>query len=639
MRKSFILIYLFVSYFNLFAQNNDSNSELFGIEASKVMYGAEHVWLKQDNIIPAFIQFREADAMDETNFLFHLKKQFQLPSSYSFTQIGEEKDNLGFTHKRFQILVHDIPVSNGIFILHIRDHKVLKFNGSVFKNVVTSTTPNFSESTGLNFALSYVGASTYKWQIPSEEAFIKNEQNNPAATFYPKGELVIEQMDGNVLSNEFILCWKYDIYAHEPMGRYTIYVNALTGSIVNKKDRICHSDANGTATTVYRGIRPIITDSTAPTSFRLREAARGLGIRTFNLLKGTNYGAAVDFLDSNNVWNNININKDQYATDAHWGAEKTYDFYLSKGRNSIDNAGYQLNLYIHYSTNFVNAYWDGTRMTFGDGNTTYSPLVSLDITAHEITHGLDQQTANLNYSYESGALNESFSDVFGTAVEQYADSALGNWLIGEDIGGAFRSMANPNLYNNPDTYLGTFWYAGTADNGGVHTNSGVQNYWFYLLTQGGSGTNDIGSVFNVVGLGKTKANDIAWRNLTTYLISSSNYADARFYAIQSAQDLYGTCSPEVISTTNAWYAVGVGAAYTPNVDAQFINSPTISCAAPFTVAFTNRSVNASSYTWNFGDGTFSTALNPISYLYCSRNIYRKINFRWWILWDRFYYIY
>lgn len=141
------------------------------------------------------------------------------------------------------------------------------------------------------------------------------------------------------------------------------------------------------------------------------ETTRGLGVHTYNMQKGTNYGAAVEFLDANNIWSNVNANKDQYAGDAHWGGEMTYDFYQSMGRNSIDNAGYALNLYVHYNTNYVNAFWDGTRMTFGDGNATNNPLTSLDITGHEISHGLDELTANLTYQDEPGALNESFSDI------------------------------------------------------------------------------------------------------------------------------------------------------------------------------------------------------------------------------------
>ncbi|MEI6313003.1 MAG: M4 family metallopeptidase, partial [Bacteroidota bacterium] len=616
---SFLLLLIFTFVVSN-AQNAIVGTELYGAEASKIMFGAEHVWLKQDNIIPTYMKFRETEAMDERTFLFHLQKQFQLPENYSFKQIGEEKDPLGYTHKRFQILVNNIPVNGGVFILHIHDSKVMMYNGYLFKNVKTPTVPSLSQSDALHFALRNIGATTYKWELPGEEAFLKKEQHDPSATFYPTGSLEIVQENGNSLSTNYILCWKFDIYAHQPMGRYTVFVNAQTGAIVHKQDRICTGDANGTAITAYRGSRPFITDSTSPTNFRLREAARGLGIRTFDLQRGTNYATAIDFLDSNNVWNNINANRDQYATDAHWGAEKTYDFYLSKGRNSIDNAGYQLNLYVHYSTSYLNAFWDGTRMTFGDGSTGYTPLTSLDITGHEISHGLDERTAGLNYSYESGALNESFSDVFGTAVEQYADSVLGNWLIGEDIGSPFRSMSNPNLYSNPDTYLGTYWYTGTADNGGVHTNSGVQNFWYYLLTQGGSGTNDIGSVYNVTGLGRVKSSSIAWRNLTVYLTPTSNYADARFYAIQSAVDLYGPCTPEVTSTTNAWYAVGVGAAYSSVVTASFTNSASVNCAVPYTVTFNNRSTNAGSFIWYFGDGATSTATSP-SHTYTTLGTY------------------
>ena len=165
-------------------------------------------------------------------------------------------------------------------------------------------------------------------------------------------------------------------------------------------------------------------------------------------------------------------------------------------------------------------------MTYGDGNATYTPLTSLDIGGHEITHGLTSYTANLNYSYESGALNESFSDCFGTAVEWYADPACRlayRWRYRSSI----PFTQQPNAYGQPDTYLGTNWATGTADNGGVHTNSGVQNYWFYLLANGGSGTNDIGNSFSVTGIGLSKAAAITFRTLTVYLSPTSQYADAK----------------------------------------------------------------------------------------------------------------
>jgi Zn-dependent metalloprotease len=131
-------------------------------------------------------------------------------------------------------------------------------------------------------------------------------------------------------------------------------------------------------------------------------------------------------------------------------------------------------------------------MTYGDGNgTTFTPLTAIDITAHEIAHGLTSNTSNLVYSNESGALNESFSDIFGVSVESFANNNTLNWIIGEDAtpnGNGIRNMSNPNAFADPDTYLGTNYYTGTQDNGGVHTNSGVQNFWYYLLTVGGTGT-------------------------------------------------------------------------------------------------------------------------------------------------------
>lgn len=619
MKKLLIIFLSILSYSITQASSNFESREYFGAQADAIVGGAEHIWIKQENIIPTYIKFRPERGFAEEVFFMHISKLFHLPNSYSFKYLKQEQDKLGITHKRYQLLVNNVPVFNGIFLIHIKDGKVGSYNGYLFNQINTSSTPSINEATALNFATNYVGASLYKWQDPLEEAFIKREQNNPLATFFPKGELVLVQKGNDVQSNDFHLCWKFDVYAHEPMSRQDIYVDAQSGEIIKTTNKICHVDAAGTATTVYRGVRSITSDNTGST-YRLREAARGLGIRTFNMLRGTNYGAAVDFTDADNNWNNVNPQLDQYATDAHWGAEKTYDYYLTHGRSSIDGAGYQLNLYVHFSTNYVNAYWDGTRMTFGDGDATFDPLVSLDITGHEITHGLTQNTSNLDYLNESGALNESFSDIFGVAVEYFADIPGADWTIGEDIGGSFRSMSSPNTYGQPDTYFGTNWYTGTADNGGVHTNSGVQNYWYYLLINGGSGTNDAGDVYSVTAQGRTVASDIAWRNNVVYLTNTADYADARFYAIQSAIDLYGSCSPQVIACTNAWYAVNVGNAYIAGIDAQFSYSNPVGCRVPFTVNFTNSSVNAASYTWYFGDGGTSTLTNP-SHTYTTMGVY------------------
>jgi len=344
-----------------------------------------------------------------------------------------------------------------------------------------------------------------------------------------------------------------------------------------RDDIIKHAGATATFATAYSGTRSLANETTTG-GYRLREYTRGLGIETYNCKKGNSYTAATDFVDADNNWMATeynNANYDNVAGDAHFGAQATYDYWKAvHSRNSFDNAGAKIKSYVHFDdqpggAGYENAFWDGTRMTYGDGASTFKPLTAMDVCGHEIGHAVCEKTANLTYSYESGAMNEGFSDIWGACVEARAVTAYGlsgksTWLIGEEImrsGGALRSMSNPNQYGQPDTYKGSYWYAGTADNGGVHTNSGVLNYWFYLLSQGGSGTNDIGSSFSVTGTGIDVAAKIAFRAESVYLTASSNYASARTAAIQAATDLYGAGSAQVIATTNAWYAVGVGAAY------------------------------------------------------------------------------
>ena len=373
--------------------------------------------------------------------------------------------------------------------------------------------------------------------------------------------------------NDLKLAYKFDIYAEKPLSRQYVFVDAKSGKILGVDAIIHEVNTPGTAVTGYSATRSIMTDSYNG-SYRLRETGRngGTAVQTFNLKKGTNYSTAVDFTDADNSWNNVNTNKDQYATDAHWGAEMTLDYLFTKfGRKSIDNNHFAIKSYIHYSTNYFNAFWDGTRMTYGDGSSTTNggkPLTALDVCGHEITHGMTSKTANLAYQRESGALNEGFSDIFGNSIERWARPTQYNWKLGEDFSYVIRDMANPNAYGQPDTYLGTYWKATTTtgcssptqsnDYCGVHTNSGVLNFWYYLLVTGGSGTNDKGFVYNVSAIGLDKAAAIAYRTLVTYLSSSSTYLNARTYSLQAAADLYGAGSNEVTQVTNAWNAVGVG---------------------------------------------------------------------------------
>lgn len=581
---------------------------------------AQQVRLKEKQLLPASIQWSKQDNISSKNCFNLLFQKYAVDKDYQFQLYKTEQDDLGYTHYRYKQYYKNILVDYSMYLLHQRENYIYMANGDSYAIKNNQSAATISEQTALTKALQVLGANQYYWQqdtslIPENYAKYKTQ---------PKAQLVWAPYKGDFTKADFHLCYKFEIYAVQPFGRYFVYIDANTGDLIWKLNAIIETNVNGTAITKFSGTRTFQTDSLSATSYRLKDTSRGQGVFTKNKHTTTNTSSLTEFTDADNYWNNVNAQKDEVATDVHWGTQKVYDYYFNTyGRDSYDDAGGTLYGYVHHGVNYVNAFWDGTSMNYGDGNATYKPLTCLDIVAHELTHGVTEYSANLVYQDESGALNESFSDIFGNTIEKIEKPLTANWKIAEELtsnGAAFRNMANPNQYGDPDTYNGTNWYTGTADNGGVHTNSGVQNFWFYILTEGDTATNDLNNAYSVPGIGLTKAAAIAYRNLSVYLTSNSQYADARFYAIQAASDLFGPCSPEVIQTTNAWYAVGVGAAYSNVMIPNFDALPTNSCNIPATIQFTNTGNNVASAFWTFGDGGTSNVLNP-SHVYNTAGIY------------------
>lgn len=348
---------------------------------------------------------------------------------------------------------------------------------------------------------------------------------------------------------------------------------------------------------------------------------------TFNFNNGTT--TAARYTDTNDVWD---ATAQKAGVDAHYGAAATYDYYKNvHGRNGIDgnsgpgsvtSADGTVNLVssrVHYSTNYNNAYWNGTAMTYGDGDgTTFTPLVTLDICGHEMTHGVTERTANLTYSNESGALNESMSDVFGAMVELQARGGTitaDTWKIGEQAytpstaGDALRYMDNPHAKSgggytaddDPDHYSER--YTGTSDNGGVHINSGIGNKAFYLVAAGG--THHLSGV-TVSGIGTSAAEKIWYRGLTVYMTSSTNFSGARTATLNAATDLYGSASTQYNTTATAWCAVGVGSCpTTPTPTPTATPTPTPGGGSELIV---NGGFEGSASPWvNSGTGAFYTA--------------------------------
>lgn len=583
-------------------------SELKGISAQEKIKDAQRIITNENSTVPSLVELRNGIRIPIEKFEAWAHQNLNLSNDYGFKLLSTESDKLGMKHFRYEQTYKGFAVAGTMYIVHTKENTIVSMNGTLF-NKITISNATLDEQSALKSALNFTKAEKYRWQIPGLEKQLQQQSNNPNATYFPKGELKLAPLNGKLIDGNFRLTYCFDIYAETPLSRNYVFVDANNGEVIYTQKRIHHTDKLANALTAYSGTREITTDSVSATNYRLRETGRGQGIETYNLQTSTNY-SNTDFVDTDNYWNNVNIQQDEYATDAHWGAEKTYDFYFTKyGRNSIDNNGFKLISYVHYDINFTNAFWDGTQMTYGDGSGVYTPLTSLDITGHEISHGLTEKTSNLIYSDESGALNEGFSDCMGNAIRYYGKQPTSiDWLIGDEIGGApFRNMADPNQYQNPDCYNGLYWNAPNE----VHNNSGVLNFWFYLLTEGGAGTNDIGNSYIVDGLGIDAAAAICYRMNAFYLVPSSDYAQARTYAIQAAIDLYGACTNEVEQTTNAWYAVGVGTVYNPLVISSFSAPVTSFCSIPADVTFLNASNNAGVFTWDFGDGTTATTINPI----------------------------
>lgn len=564
-----------------------------------------------------YIEFSEPRPLGETNK--SINKQLGYSNLISWKLNSELTDELNQTHRRYTMYFDGIEVFSSRLIVHSTKKGVFRINGRVVSEADLNVAEAImEEQEGLDLVLQKLPSNQYYWQLEEQNLHLKTITGDSTATFYPKGELTYIGSNFRIDTTQ-LLTWHFNIYSEQPLFGKSIYINAVTGELVAEQDLILHAGVTGTAETAYSGKREIQTDSTAPNAYRLRDYSRGKGVFTLDMNTGTNYNSAVDFTDTDNYWDNVNAQEDEVATDAHWGAEMTYDYFKSiHGRNSFDNQGAAIYSFVHYSQNYDNAFWNGYYMTYGDGN-KFKPLTALDVCGHEIAHAVTTNTANLVYKNESGALNESFSDIFGQSVEAWSRPNQWEWKMGEDIttsGNGLRDMSNPNPYNNPKYYKGNKWYFGTGDNGGVHYNSGVQNYWFYLLVDGVKGTNEKGVSFDIDSLGYEKAAKIAYRNLSVYLTSSSTYTDARKYSIIAAEDLYGTCSKEVQAVTEAWFICGVGTAY----DSSYVNADfaadTLACSLGDTLHFKNLSSNYNSCRWYFGDGDSSDLANP-SHVYSS----------------------
>ncbi|MFJ2841938.1 M4 family metallopeptidase [Streptomyces griseofuscus] len=475
------------------------------------------------------------------------------------------KDADGTLHTRYERTYDGLPVLGGDLVVHTPPASLAAGTVSATYNnkhriAVSSTTATVAKSAAESKALKTAKAL---------------DAAKPAADSARK---VIWAGSGTPK-----LAWETVIGGFQDDGtpsRLHVITDASTGKELYRYQGI----ETGVGNTRYSG-QVSLTSTQSGSSYNLTDGARG-GHKTYNLNHGTS-GTGTLFSQSSDTWGDgTNSNAATAGADAAYGAQETWDFYKNTfGRSGIKNDGVGAYSRTHYGNSYANAYWDDSCfcMTYGDGSGNNDPLTSLDIAGHEMSHGVTANTAGLNYSGESGGLNEATSDIFGTGVEFYANNSSdpGDYLIGEKVdlngnGTPLRYMDKPSKDgNSADSWSSSL---GNLD---VHYSSGPANHMFYLLSEG-SGTKTINGVtYNsptsdgvaVTGIGRDAALQIWYKALTSYMTSSTNYAGARTAALNAASALYGANSAQYAAVGNAFAGINVGSHITPPSSGVTVTNP------------------------------------------------------------------
>ena len=603
----------FIAFLFTFSHHLSLAQTLTGQSADSAVSGADLVRYSDGLQRPQFISFPVKSRPTQRSLIQSLVGNGTANASLqTLVPLKTESDGIGHSHATLNQRHIGYRVVGGVYRVHSDNGLVTAASGKLYDDFLAQPTQIISPVEALQRAMTELPANQYAWDVTMP---------NGASSYVdePTPELVWIPADLD-FTKSFQLAYQVIIHAVNPTFRERLFLDAGTGRLIARENMLHETDTPGIAITRLSGEREIITNRVSDSEYRLEEQARN--IQTYDAFGQHDPGLAGQFTDADNYWDNANANQDEIATDAHLGAGVYHDLLAEQGRNSIDDAGHPLTSYVHTGTDYANAYWDGTSSFFGDGSSSSiidRPLVSIEVVGHEFTHGLIEKTANLIYNSESGALNESFADIFGY-MTRYRGRGAGDtsWTIGVEItsgGTGIRSFINPSRFQMPDTYDGDFW----DDFADVHSNSSVQNHWFHLLAVGGSGINDLGNAYDIQAVGVDTAFQIAYRVLTVYLTPTSSYADAAFYSQIAAADLFGSCSDVYVSVANAWYAVGLGEPISPESDAAF-SANRFACEAPATISFLNLSGLVMEAVWDFGDGTTSTEIDP-THIYNSLGSY------------------
>jgi bacillolysin len=482
-------------------------------------------------------------ARTTVEFVDHYRDLFKMTDAAAELSLAKsEVDHLAMTHVRFQQVTHGVPVVGAELAAHYDAQGRLT---SIDANYIPGirdldVQPKLSAQLARDVALSDVIATS------------KNiDESKLTAT---DGKLVV--LAGG--ERPAALAFEYTIravFGDEP-AIWILTVDAKTGEILHRYNNLQTIEATGAGVLGDTKKFQVVQSGS---SYAMNDTSRGVSITTYSAngqQAGPSQGATTVSSSTLTSWDR-GIGPGA-AVDAHVYAGVVFDYYKKvHARNAIDGAGGAMLSTAHFGQAYDNAFWDGTGMSYGDGGQLFRPLsAGLDVVAHEFTHGVTERTSNLNYQGQSGALNESVSDIFGVFIEHsLRPDDTKNWTMGENIAlGSvgirdFKTPANGDQPGNMSVFVNT-----QQDNGGVHINSGIPNNAAYLMTMGG--TNPVSKTKVGFGIGWEKSEQLWYRANTKYFLSTTNFAQAAQGVMQAAKDIALTAN-ETNIVDCAWKAVGV----------------------------------------------------------------------------------
>ncbi|QQK74785.1 peptidase M4 family protein [Salicibibacter cibarius] len=530
------------------------------------------------------VEDQESNADSAKRFLEANNDFFDMTDPIQDMEVLEEQtDDEGMTHIRLQQTKNGIPVEGHEVIVHFDEDTTIDsvnghFDSQVDEMDTISSSAVFPEDEAIENAREAVNAPEDLEEDPETEL-----------VYYPVGD-------------DTHLVYKANItFMTEEPGNWFVFVDASTGEVIDQYNTISHmaeaagledealqNEENKQADASFSDAEPDAEEYQSATgpgigvqgenrvlNISHKAADNGPG-RTFSLfdfsipdLDGIlTYDAQEDFVLPGVPYSNEDAAfdfRDEFhaaAVDAHYNSTEVYEYFWEEhDRNSLDDEGMSVVSSVHYGEDFANAFWNGSQMTYGDGDDEmFIPLsAGLDVAAHEMTHGVTEHTAGLVYRFQSGAVNEAMSDIFGVLVDE------SSWHIGEDVMApaaiedgrfALRSLEDPGQFDVDEAY----WAYGDGsgaypshmdeyydlpidlDNGGVHINSSIINHAAYLIGQ---------------DIGREDLGQIAYRALTTYLTPMSDFDDTRFAFVQSSIDIYGEDSDQTEAVRDGFDGVGI----------------------------------------------------------------------------------